>query len=54
MVREMNEDAEIPRGPSVDQALVQLFDDRKVALADCILAGGKVWTVRRAPPRRSV
>lgn len=54
MLSKANESAENPRGPSVDQALVQLFDGKSVALADCIATGGAVWTVRRAPPRRSV
>jgi tRNA(Ile)-lysidine synthase len=52
MINKMNPDAESPRGPSIDQALVQLFDGKVVALADCLVAGGPIWTVRRAPPRR--
>lgn len=54
MINEINPDAENPRGPSMDQALVQLFDGKAIALADCILTGGPEWTVRRAPARRSV
>jgi tRNA(Ile)-lysidine synthase len=46
--------AENPRGPSIDQAIVQLLQAKRVALADCIVTGGRTWTVRRAPPRRSV
>lgn len=53
MIRSINENAEIPRGPSIDQALVQLFDGKTVSLGDCLLTGGDGWTVRRAPPRRS-
>ncbi len=52
MLGKMNPGAESPRGPSIDQALVQLFDGRVIALADCLVAGGSTWTVRRAPPRR--
>jgi tRNA(Ile)-lysidine synthase len=44
--------APLPRGPSIDQALVQLLDGKTVALADCLVAGGAMWIVRRAPPRR--
>jgi tRNA(Ile)-lysidine synthase len=52
MIEKMNPEAESPRGPSIDQALVQLFNGRVIALADCLVAGGPTWTVRRAPPRR--
>jgi tRNA(Ile)-lysidine synthase len=52
MIEKTNPEAESPRGPSIDQALVQLFDGRVIALADCLVAGGPTWTVRRAPPRR--
>lgn len=53
MIRSINESAEIPRGPSMDQALVQLFDGKTVTLGDCIVTGGDRWAVRRAPPRRT-
>jgi tRNA(Ile)-lysidine synthase len=53
MIAHINPEAEKPRGPSLDQALVQLFDGKVVTLADCILTGGESWTVRRAPPRKS-
>jgi len=53
MIARAHPSADKPRGPSLDQALVQLFDAKSVALADCIVAGGPVWTVRRAPPRRT-
>lgn len=52
MIEKTNPQAETPRGPSVDQALVQLFDGKTVSLADCVIAGGALWSVRRAPPRR--
>lgn len=52
MIAAINPEAEKPRGPSLDQALVQLFAGKTVSLADCIVAGGPAWTVRRAPPRR--
>lgn len=54
MLRRANPAAKIPRGPAMDQALVQLLAGRTLALADCMVAGGPVWTVRRARPRRSV
>ncbi len=54
MLRQANPTGGIPRGPAMDQALVQLLKGNSVALADCIVTGGPVWTVRRAPPRRSV
>ncbi|WP_443971035.1 tRNA lysidine(34) synthetase TilS [Sphingobium sp. CR28] len=54
MLMSTNGAAENPRGPSIDQAVVQLFQGKRVALADCIVTGGSTWTVRRAPPRRSV
>jgi tRNA(Ile)-lysidine synthase len=49
----LHPEAEKPRGPSLDQALVQLFDARSVTLADCVFTGGQTWTARRAPPRKS-
>jgi len=52
MIEKINPDATSPRGPSIDQALVQLFDGKTVTLADCVVTGGKCWTVCRAPPRR--
>jgi tRNA(Ile)-lysidine synthase len=53
MTAHLNPEAEKPRGPSIDQALVQLFDARRVTLADCVITGGETWTARRAPPRKS-
>lgn len=53
MIAQINPEAEKPRGPSLDQALVQLLNGKAVTLADCILTGGESWTVRRAPPRKS-
>jgi len=52
MIAAINPEAEKLRGPSLDQALVQLFAGKTVTLADCIVAGGTAWTVRRAPPRK--
>lgn len=53
MIEYLHPEAEKPRGPSLDQALVQLFDARSVSLADCVFTGGQTWTARRAPPRKS-
>jgi tRNA(Ile)-lysidine synthase len=53
MIKSINESAEIPRGPAVDQALVQLFDGKRITLGDCVVTGGARWIVRRAPPRRT-
>lgn len=52
MIAAVNPEVEKPRGPSLDQALVQLLVGKTVALADCTVTGGAVWTVRRAPPRK--
>jgi tRNA(Ile)-lysidine synthase len=52
MIAHLNPEAEKPRGPSLDQALVQLLDARVVTLADCIVRGGDTWTARRAPARK--
>ncbi len=41
MISSINESAEIPRGPSIDQALVQLFNGKTVTLGDCIVTGGE-------------
>ncbi|MBO9579353.1 MAG: tRNA lysidine(34) synthetase TilS [Sphingobium sp.] len=53
MISSINENAEIPRGPTVDQALVQLFDGKAVSLGDCVVTGGGRWTIRRAPARKT-
>ena len=52
MIEHVNPQADKPRGPSIDQALVQLLDAKVVALADCIVKGGDVWVMRRAPARK--
>jgi len=52
MIATINPEAEKPRGPSLDQALVQLLAGKTVSLADCTVTGGAAWTVRRAPPRK--
>jgi len=52
MIAHLKPEAENPRGPSLDQALVQLFDGKTVVLADCTVTGGECWTARRAPPRK--
>lgn len=54
MIARINPQAEPPRGPSVDQAIIQLLDGKKVTLTDCVVVGGSTWAVRRAPPRRPV
>lgn len=53
IIAHLNPKAEKPRGPSLDQALVQLFDGKTVTLADCVITGGESWAARRAPPRKS-
>ncbi len=53
MIEIIHPEGEKPRGPALDQALVQLLDGRKIAVADCIATGGQRWTLRRAPPRKS-
>nr|WP_284732117.1 tRNA lysidine(34) synthetase TilS [Sphingobium nicotianae] len=53
MIEYLNPEAEKPRGPSLDQALVQLLDAKTVTLADCVITGGGTWASRRAPPRKS-
>lgn len=53
MIAHLNPGAEKPRGPSLDQALVQLFDGMTANLADCVVTGGRIWSARRAPPRKS-
>lgn len=52
MIDHVNPQADKPRGPSIDQALVQLLDAKTVTLADCIVKGGDVWVMRRAPARK--
>ncbi|MET0365098.1 MAG: tRNA lysidine(34) synthetase TilS [Sphingobium sp.] len=46
-------DAPAPRGEQVDQAIVQLCDVKKLSIGACVATGGAIWTVRRAPPRRT-
>lgn len=53
MISSINESAEIPRGPTIDQALVQLFDGKAVSLGDCVVTGGDHWVIRRAPARKT-
>jgi len=53
MIAYVHPEAEKPRGPSLDQALVQLYCAKTVSLADCVVTGGATWTVRRAPPRKA-
>lgn len=52
MIAAATPDAPPPRGEQIEQAIVQLFHDRKVSIGACVATGGAVWTVRRAPPRR--
>ena len=53
MIARINPQADPPRGPSLDQAIVQLLRGKAVALADCIVKGGEQWVVRRAPARKT-
>lgn len=53
MVSELARDAPAPRGERIEQAIVQLFRARKTSIGACVATGGAVWTVRRAPPRRT-
>jgi tRNA(Ile)-lysidine synthase len=43
----------VPRGSTLDQALVQLCCGRKTMIGNWILEGGKSWTIRPAPARRT-
>ncbi len=52
MIARINPQADAPRGPSLDQAIVQLFHGKTVTLADCIVTSGAQWIVRRAPARK--
>lgn len=45
-------EANIPRGDTLDQALVQLCEGKKTSIGNLLLSGGERWTVRLAPPRR--
>jgi len=53
MIAHVNPGAENPRGPSLDQALVQLSHGRTITMADCVISSGAAWIVRRAPPRKA-
>ena len=52
MVAKIAPDAPLPRGESIDEAIVQLFHGRKISIGACVATGGTVWTIRRAPPRK--
>lgn len=45
-------DALTPRGETVDQAIVQLLQGRKVMIGNLLLQGGSCWEIRAAPPRK--
>lgn len=53
MIAHVNPGTENPRGPSLDQALVQLSHGRTITMADCVISSGAAWIVRRAPPRKA-
>jgi tRNA(Ile)-lysidine synthase len=53
MMVQCTPEARIPRGESIDQAIIQLFHDRQVSIGACLATGGSTWTIRRAPPRRT-
>ena len=45
-------EAILPRGETLDQALVQLRAGKKASIGNWLLSGGPSWSLRRAPPRR--
>lgn len=53
IVRLAAPEASAPRGEQLDQAILQLCDGRKISIGACVGTGGAIWTVRRAPPRRT-
>jgi tRNA(Ile)-lysidine synthase len=53
LLRKLAPDAPEPRGEQIDQAIVQLSHDIKLSIGACVATGGTVWTLRRAPPRRT-
>jgi hypothetical protein len=42
----------VPRGDTLDQALVQLGLGKKYTIGSLLLQGGDIWTVKPAPLRR--
>lgn len=53
MVRLAAPDSPEPRGEQIEQAIVQLCRGSKLSIGACVATGGAIWTVRRAPPRRT-
>ncbi|CAN5188998.1 hypothetical protein BH10PSE13_BH10PSE13_04970 [soil metagenome] len=53
MHRDLAPESPDPRGDQIEQAIVQLCRDRKISIGACVATGGAVWTMRRAPPRRT-
>lgn len=53
MLRQADPAALPPRGEALDGALEKLRAGEKTSLGHWLLEGGKQWTLRRAPPRRS-
>ncbi len=41
-----------PRGDTIDQAVVQLLCGKQVSIGNWLLAGGDIWTLSPAPPRK--
>ncbi|WP_407696274.1 tRNA lysidine(34) synthetase TilS [Sphingobium sufflavum] len=53
MVATLAPDAPEPRGEQIERAILQLSHGSKLSIGACVATGGSVWTIRRAPPRRS-
>ena len=51
MLAMLHPDAPVPRGDSVDQAIVQLSRGKRMTIGDGLLTGGACWTLEPAPPR---
>lgn len=43
----------VPRGETIDQAIVQIFQGKRVSIGKWLLTGGEQWIVSLAPPRRT-
>lgn len=53
MIRRAEPDAPPPRGEAIDQAIVQIFQGKRVSIGKWLLTGGEQWIVSLAPPRRT-
>lgn len=53
MLAEAGGQAESPRGDTLDDALLRLAAGHKVSIGNWLLSGGRQWTLRPAPPRRT-